>query len=111
MPRERQEADQAEEVNWDPRSEVSLAGTPKLEIPLREGGEAGLSRRISIGIDGRPARGTVHHRENVSVAGDCRQGANKVDVDVGETARGHIDVTDRRADMPRHLGLLTIHTG
>ena len=32
MPRERQKADQDDEVNWEPRSEVTVAGTLKLEI-------------------------------------------------------------------------------
>ena len=34
MPRKQQKADQADEVNWKPLFEVSLAGTLKLEIPL-----------------------------------------------------------------------------
>ena len=32
MPSEQQKVDQVEEVNWELRSEVSLAGTPKHEI-------------------------------------------------------------------------------
>ena len=31
---ERQKADQDEEVNWEPQSEVTVAGTPKLEFYL-----------------------------------------------------------------------------
>ena len=32
MPRERHKADQDDEVNWEPWSEVTVAGTPKQEI-------------------------------------------------------------------------------
>ena len=34
MPKERQKADHDDEVNWEPRSEVTVVGTQKLEIHL-----------------------------------------------------------------------------
>lgn len=42
---EQQKADQAEEVNRGPRSEVSLAAGD----PLGEGSDAGVSRSVGLG--------------------------------------------------------------
>ena len=60
MPTERQKADQEDEVNWEPWSEATVAGTPKQEI---------------------------HHSEHVCVALYRRQRNHQVDIDVGETSR------------------------
>ena len=54
MPRERQKADQDDEVNWEPQSEVTVAGTPKSEIHSTRASAYfwGSKRRAKVEMDG-----------------------------------------------------------
>ena len=73
MPREPQKANHDDDVNWEPRSQVNVTGTPEPD----NGMDASDGGSILDRVGGGPTSRTVHNGEDVSEGVDRRKQAHQ----------------------------------
>ena len=82
-----------------------------LDPAMQKGGRAVCGGDGGQGESLWPAGGSVNYREKVRETRRAGEGADQIDMDVGETAVGHWDVGRLQADMAMDLAFLAGQAG
>ena len=101
---------QSADVNWAPRSEVRLEGTPNLAIqPLMSASAHVVAEMSLTGIaSGHLDQRTVYHREDVGVSLGLGQRAHQVDMKMPKSPLRSSELLKRRLDMSADFAGLAV---